>query len=127
MRGSTLRCKSRAVPGAESKVFLRGEKGLLWAPLRITGTMDHPKEDLSARMVAAAGERMFELVPETGEMALKFAHDTVTELPQTVIDSGGQIIDDAAELINEGTDIIREGVGGVLDLILGVGSSKGDE
>jgi len=115
------------IPGAESKVFLRGEKGLLWAPLRITGTVDHPEEDLSARMIAAAGERMFELVPETGERALKFAQKTAAELPQNAIDAGSEVIDEGAELIHEGTDIIREGVGGVLDLIPGVGSSKDDD
>lgn len=115
------------IPGAETKVFLRGEKGLLWAPLRITGTVDHPEEDLSARMIAAAGERMFELVPETGERALKFAQKTAAELPQNAIDAGSEVIDEGAELIHEGTDIIREGVGGVLDLIPGVGSSKDDD
>lgn len=115
------------IPGAETKVFERGEKGLLWAPLHITGTIENPKEDLSGRMIAAAGERMFDLVPETGKMALKFAHEAAAELPQTAIDAGSEILDKGSELIEEGTDIIREGVGGVLNLIPGVGSSRDDE
>ena len=78
-------------------------------------------------MIAAAGERMFEIVPETGKMALKFAHETATELPQKAIDTGSEIIDKGGEIIEEGTDIIREGVGGVLNLIPGVGSSRDDE
>ena len=115
------------IPGAETKVFERGEKGLLWAPLHITGTIENPKEDLSGRMIAAAGERMFEIVPETGKMALKFAHETATELPQKAVDTGSEILDKGGEIIEEGTDIIREGVGGVLNLIPGVGSSRDDE
>ena len=113
------------IPGAETKVFLRGEKGLLWAPLRITGTIDNPKEDLSNRIVAAAGGRMFELVPETGKKALKFAHGTVTELPAKAIEAGEYIVDEGLDTVREGADIIREGVGGVLDLL--PGSSKDDE
>jgi len=113
------------IPGAETKVFIRGEQGLLWSPLHITGTVDHPKEDLSNRMIVAAGERMFELVPETGKMALKFAHDTLTDLPSSAMDAGGKILDEGAGgVVREGTDIIREGVGGVLDLIPG---AKRDE
>ncbi|MBT8045354.1 MAG: hypothetical protein KJO79_10425 [Verrucomicrobiae bacterium] len=112
------------IPGAETKVFIRGEKGLLWAPLRITGTVESPQEDLSNRMIAAAGERMFELVPETGKMALKFAHDTATDLPDKVIDAGADVIGEGG-VIGEGTGILRKGVGGMLDLI--PGSSGGDD
>ncbi|MGB0775118.1 MAG: hypothetical protein ACPGUY_04685, partial [Akkermansiaceae bacterium] len=96
------------IPGAETKVFVRGERGLLWSPLRITGTIDAPKEDLSNRMIAAAGERMFELVPETGKMALKFAHDTATELPSKAVETGQDVLD-------EGTGIIGDGIQGVFD------------
>jgi len=114
------------IPGAETKVFVRGDKGLLWTPLRITGTLDDPKEDLSQRMLIAAGERMFELVPETGKMALKFAHDSAVELPRAAIDAGtgviGEVFGEDGGILQEGTDIIGEGVGGLLNLI--PGSSK---
>lgn len=112
------------IPGAETKVFLRGEKGMLWAPLHITGTLDDPEEDLTGRMLAAAGERMFELVPETGRMALKFAHDSAVELPAKAVDATGKILDgDPAGAVGEGADILRKGVGGVIDLIPGAGSA----
>lgn len=107
------------IPGAETKVFLRGENGLLWSPLRITGTLDNPKEDLSNRMIVAAGERMFELVPETGKMALKFAHETATDLPQAVLDAGRGVLGEDIKPLDGGVEIIREGLGGVLDLIPG--------
>ena len=70
---------------------------------------------------------MFELFPETGKRALKFAHETAVELPQKAMDTGSEILDKGGEVIEEGADIIREGVGGVLNLIPGVGSSSDDE
>lgn len=116
------------IPGAETKVFLRGDKGLLWAPLRITGTLDNPKEDLTDRMIAAAGERMFELVPETGKMALKFAHESAVELPSKAVDAVGKILEgDPEGAVGEGVDIIRKGAGSVLDLIPGVAPRKKHE
>ena len=116
------------IPGAETKVFIRGEKGLLWSPLRITGTVDNPKEDLSNRMIAAAGERMFELVPETGKMALKFAHDTLTDLPAAAVDAGSEVIGGGAGgAVREGTGLIRDGVGGLFDLLPGSGKRDEDD
>lgn len=102
------------IPGAETKVFVRGKKGLLWSTLRITGTLDNPQEDLSGRMIAAAQERMFELVPETGKMVLKFAHDSAVQLPAKAVDTGTGVI-------KEGAGVIQEGVRGVFDLLPGSG------
>ena len=69
---------------------------------------------------------MFELVPETGKMALKFARDSAVELPRAAIDAGGgvigEILGEDGGILQEGTDIIGEGVGGILNLI--PGSSK---
>ncbi|MEM9015970.1 MAG: hypothetical protein AAGC68_03070, partial [Verrucomicrobiota bacterium] len=46
----------RWIPGAERKVFLDERDGFLWAPMTVTGTIAEPKEDLSGRLIAAAGE-----------------------------------------------------------------------
>ncbi len=99
------------IPGAETDVFLPGEHGLLWTNLQISGTLDDPEEDLTDRLVAAAGQRMFELVPETGERVIKFTRSVMGESPNKVIDQGVKIIKD-------GGTIVRE-VGGILDGILG--------
>jgi hypothetical protein len=66
------------IPGAETKVFLPGERGLLWTSLHVTGTLDNPEEDLTNRLIAAAGMRMFELVPETGEHVLRFTQNAMS-------------------------------------------------
>jgi hypothetical protein len=116
------------IPGAETDVFLPGERGLLWAPLRITGTLDDPKEDLTTRLIAAAGMRMFDVLPETGERVLKFSRTVVDQAPlekgieavekglEKGVETGVKAIDKADELLN--------GVNRTLDGLLGGGSSE---
>ena len=100
------------IPGAETDVFAPGERGLVWASLRISGTLDDPKEDLSDRLVAAAGLRMFDVIPETGEKVIKFSRSLLGgETPARVIDKG-------VEIIEQGTGLV-EGVGGVIDGFFG--------
>ena len=103
-------------------MFIRGEKGLLWSPLRVTGNMNDLKEDLTDRMIAAAGERMFELIPETGVMALKFAHDSAVQLPEQAAETGVKAIETGTNVLEKGLegDVIggvEEGVRGLFDLI----------
>lgn len=66
-----------SIPGAEEKVFLsennQGKLGLLWANVNLSGTLDHPREDLSARLITAAGERLFRSLPGRAEKALLFS------------------------------------------------------
>ena len=100
-----------SIPGAETDVFAPGERGLVWAPLRITGTLDDPKEDLTDRLVAAAGLRMFDVIPETGEKVIKFSRSLLGETPLQTIDKGVEIIEQGAGLV--------EGVGGVIDGFFG--------
>ena len=104
-----------SIPGAETDVFMPGERGLLWSPLRITGTLDEPVEDLSDRLIAAAGARMFEIIPQTGERVLRYSR---TVLGETVPDSIDKAVDESGRIIREGSEIIRDAKG-VLDGILG--------
>jgi hypothetical protein len=104
-----------SIPGAETHVFLPGERGLLWAPIRITGRLDNPKEDLTDRLIAAAGVRMFEQIPETGEKVLKFTKTILGENPAGVIEKG---IDRGQKVIDEGERVIK-GAEGIIKGILG--------
>ncbi len=104
------------IPGAETDVFSPGERGLVWASLRISGTLDDPKEDLTDRLIEAAGMRMFDILPETGEKVIKFTNSVLKDAPTKAIDAGTKILD-------KGTGIV-EGVNGVLDGILGSGIKK---
>jgi hypothetical protein len=99
------------IPGAETEVFMAGERGLLWAPVRITGTLDDPREDLTDRLIKAAGMRMFEQIPETGERVLKFTRSVFDEAAPRAVETG-------VKILGEGEKIIR-GAEGVLDGILG--------
>jgi hypothetical protein len=101
------------IPGAETDVFLAGERGLLWTPLRITGTLDDPKEDLTDRLVAAAGARMFDVIPETGEKVIRFSRTILGDDPAKALKKGEKII-------KEGEKTVRE-VKGILGEILGTG------
>jgi hypothetical protein len=99
------------IPGAETDVFTPGERGLLWTTVRITGNPNDPKEDLTERLIAAAGMRMFDQIPETGEKAIKFSQSVLGESSSKTIEKGVKIIE-------EGSKTVRE-VGGILDGILG--------
>ncbi|MGL5019493.1 MAG: hypothetical protein ACRDBP_15265, partial [Luteolibacter sp.] len=107
------------IPGAETDVFLPGERGLLWTPLRITGTLDRPKEDLTDRLITAAGLRMFDQLPETGEKVIKFTHSVLGESSSKTVEKG---LEKGLEILEKNSDTLRE-VGGILDGILG-GSRK---
>ncbi|WP_338687877.1 hypothetical protein [Haloferula helveola] len=132
------------IPGAETKVFLPGERGLLWAPLHVTGTLDDPEEDLTDRLIAAAGLRMFEVLPETGERVLKYTERVMSEdvadriagtggvieqgtdlidRGRGLLDGEGDVLDEAEDVIRRGTDVVGE-VGGLLDVIRGKDKEK---
>lgn len=95
------------IPGAETHVFQSGKLGLLWAPFRLTGTFSNPKEDLSQRLAAAAGARMFEVLPETGEKVLKFTTNVLGEAPVKVIDKGAKVIESGVDVIKDAGDAFK--------------------
>ena len=99
------------IPGAETDVFMSGERGLLWTTLRITGTLDDPKEDLTDRLLAAAGLRMFDQIPETGEQVIKFTQSLLGEPSSKTIEKG-------VKLLEKNSKTVRE-VSGILDGLLG--------
>lgn len=121
------------LPGAETKVFQRGRLGLLWAPLRISGTLSAPQEDLSRRLIEAAGERMFEMIPETGQFALKYGGQVMEESTKAILDENGIILgvgksalerlrgegtlpNPAGGLIEKGKEVVGEGVNRIFDI-----------
>jgi len=114
-----------SIPGAETDVFLPGEKGLLWTTLRITGTVDDPKEDLTDRLIAAAGLRMFDQLPETREKVLKFSRSVLGDSPEEAILKGIEAIEKTEDVIREAQDLLK-GKGGLLDGILGGGAGNED-
>jgi len=80
----------RWIPGAERLVFVEDRDGFRWASMKLSGTTVEPKEDLTGRLVAAAGEAI------------------VTELPTGVIEGAQELLNPSAgtpktdELIEQG-------------------------
>jgi hypothetical protein len=95
------------IPGAESRVFQPGRLGLLWTPIRVTGTLSDPKEDLTMRLIDAAGMRMFEMLPETGDKVFKFTRNALGETPSQLIDKGGEVIDKGGKVIKGAESIFK--------------------
>ena len=87
------RARSPRFPARKRTCLFPASAGLVWAPLRVTGTLDDPKEDLTDRLMAAAGMRMFDVIPETGEKVIKFSRSLLGETPVQVIDKGLKIVE----------------------------------
>lgn len=115
------------IPGAEEDVFQPGPRGLMWAPMHLSGTLDDPKEDLSARLMAAAGARMFDIIPATGEKVLKYTQQVIQDVdPETiskVTDGAGKVVEKAADLgagvvekvVDKGTETVEKAVDTAVD------------
>jgi len=48
------------LPGSQERVFTQAANGYLWTGVKISGTPEQPKEDLSARLIAAMGRKVIE-------------------------------------------------------------------
>lgn len=85
----------RWIPGAERLVFTEDRDGFLWTPMKLAGTLAEPKEDLSARLIAAAGEAVITELPggvlDAAEGILKPGEGKTT--PDQLIDQGKKVID----------------------------------
>ncbi len=85
----------RWIPGAENLVFVEKRDGFLWAPMTLTGTLSEPEEDLSGRLIAAAGEAILKELPEgLLNEAQKFLDPSGKPAdPGSIIDQGKGILE----------------------------------
>jgi hypothetical protein len=63
------------LPGSQDRVFTVARGGYLWTPVRLTGAVDSPSEDLSSRLIAAAGGAIIEKVESTARDAIQIGRD----------------------------------------------------
>jgi hypothetical protein len=63
------------LPGSQDRVFTVARGGYLWTPMRLVGPVDSPSEDLSSRLVAAAGGAIIEKVESTARDAIQIGRD----------------------------------------------------
>lgn len=76
----------RWLPGAQEKVFTTQHDGYAWAPMRLAGTTSAPREDLSSRLAAAAGDVVVEAVQDTATKAAGTAVETGKKAADKVFD-----------------------------------------
>ncbi|MEZ5388127.1 MAG: hypothetical protein R3F13_21685 [Prosthecobacter sp.] len=101
----------RFIPGAEQLVFteqnLQGPPGLLWTRVRVAGTLDAPREDLSARLLGGAG---MSLLFDTPEKIVKQGADTLLKpvLGDEASKMPGKVIEGATGLLENG---VKTGAG----------------
>lgn len=102
------------IPGAETAVFTKanngGRYGLLWAPVNLSGTLDDPREDLTNRLIYAAGQRIIEVLPG-GDVLLKRVESVLDLLTPKEGSSSGEGDDDkdkdSRSPIKVGTDLLK--------------------
>ncbi|MEI6561214.1 MAG: hypothetical protein WCO68_03915 [Verrucomicrobiota bacterium] len=68
------------LPGSRTRVFTQEHDGYAWTTLTISGPLDHLTEDLSTRLVAAAGDEVIEGVKGTLENGVKGTLDGAKSL-----------------------------------------------
>jgi len=61
----------RWIPGSQARVFTVERNGYVWTPVRVTGQLDNLKEDLSQRLITAAGTEILEGVKGSLEKGAK--------------------------------------------------------
>ena len=116
-----------AIPGAEEHVFLPGEKGFRWAPIRVTGTLSNPEHDLTERLFEAAGRRLIQNLPETTLKSLLIGKNVLDGSTRDAVQKAARILsgEDLEGGINraldEGVKDLEEGVKDVIKGILGGG------
>jgi|GEM_PF-4282462 len=109
----------RWIPGSQSRVFTeerQGYPGLVWTRVRLSGTLDSPKEDLSNRLLAAMGKALIldaplgaagagvDLLMETPGVAGEAAKGTV-ETGKDVLEGAGKAAEKAVE---SGADLLKK-------------------
>jgi hypothetical protein len=100
-----------ALPGAERHVFLPGEHGLVWTTLRLSGTWDDPREDLSERLLAAAGMRLLEQWPENGVRAIRHSQRLVGEAMPDALEKSTRVLETGQGAVLEAGEILNRMLG----------------
>ena len=118
VRVGVTRATLSGIPGAEAKVFTTERDGLLWTPVRLSGTLDDPKEDLTQRLLDAAGQRVIEAVPEIGFGLIRGAGQAVKE--------GAGLLENGGKVIETGTGILAQG-GRLIEGLLGPGQKPAEK
>ncbi len=65
------------LPGSQARVFTVARDGYFWTPVRVSGSVDHPHEDLTKRLIAAAASELLQNSKGTLEDAARKLLDLI--------------------------------------------------
>lgn len=105
----------RWIPGAQGQVFTETRSSapsFVWTTVHLTGTMDDPREDLSNRLLAAAGKALI-------DAPLGIVTKGVEILSGSSIPTKGGT-EASKEIIKTGTDVLQKGVEAGAGLLQGL-------
>jgi len=73
----------RTIPGARSQVFTREDSGYFWAspPMRVAGTLDRPREDLSPRLKSAFMDAAGEEIKTKLDQGMQWLEGILRQVP----------------------------------------------
>ncbi len=66
------------LPGSQARVFTVARDGYFWTPVRVSGPVDHPREDLTKRLLAAAASELLDNSKGNLEDAAKTLLDLIS-------------------------------------------------
>lgn len=120
----------RWIPGAQAHVFTSpnpsGQPGLVWTPLRITGTLSAPREDLTERLIGGAGKALLnapaEVLTQAADTVLKpVLGSDLAKKPAEALKTATETLTKPAEAIKKIQDAPTKAVETGIDLLKGVG------
>ena len=65
------------LPGSQARVFTVARDGYYWTPVRVSGPVEHPREDLTQRLLSAAASELLQNSKGTLEDAAKTLLDLI--------------------------------------------------
>lgn len=116
----------RWIPGAGQHVFTSSypgaAAGMVWTPLRITGTVDAPQEDLTARILSGAGKALVDapaqVLGKAGETLLTpVLGGDLAKKPGEVLKSATDAVSQPGEALKKAGEAAEKGI----DLLKGIG------
>jgi hypothetical protein len=74
------------LPGSQERIFTISRDGYLWTPVRIGGSVQNPTEDLSSRLLLAAGQKILDAGKQTGGEVIEKGVESAAEGVRKAID-----------------------------------------
>ena len=105
----------RWIPGAQGQVFTDSRAsapGFVWTTVQLSGTMNDPREDLSNRLLAAAGKALIDAPLGVAQKGVEILGNSSAPAKAAT--------ETSKEIIKTGTDVLQKGVEAGAGLLQGL-------